>query len=212
MPSSKLESSASIFNKSSSAEDSSWEKVDTPVAAAERLSQTPPSSQESLLVLSAQDVSQVILNLPLDLLLENQASAFASFSSSRASTDDAVQAPPRASLTLPDFTTLVMPCHDSTVGTAVKIVSVPRADRPDGGLPGSNVLIDEASGRVVAICRSDELTGVRTAAGSTVATKLLVGKQGSSRKQLVVFGAGVQAFCGSIICVAMSRLDLLTSS
>jgi len=88
-----------------------------------------------------------------------------------------------------------MPSRASAVGgTACKIVSVPRSAEDTEGLPATTFVLDEESGKVVGVVNAGELTGVSTAAGSAVASRLVLG-EGEGRKKLVVFGAGVQAFC-----------------
>ncbi|KAL7410587.1 hypothetical protein BDY24DRAFT_399533 [Mrakia frigida] len=87
-----------------------------------------------------------------------------------------------------------MPSRASAVGgTACKIVSVPRSSADTDGLPATTFVLDEQSGKVVGVVNAAELTGVRTAAGSAVASRMLLEK-GEERTKLVVFGAGVQAF------------------
>jgi ornithine cyclodeaminase/alanine dehydrogenase-like protein (mu-crystallin family) len=67
-------------------------------------------------------------------------------------------------------------------GTACKIVSVPKEDSAEG-IPGANVVLNQESGRLEAVIASGELTGVRTAAGSAVASRLLLG-EGKERKKV----------------------------
>lgn len=62
-----------------------------------------------------------------------------------------------------------MPSRISSIGTAIKVVSVPSADAPlevrEQGLPGSTFVFDEESGRVNGVVNASKLTAVRNAAG-----------------------------------------------
>ncbi|GAA5958660.1 hypothetical protein JCM8115_000313 [Rhodotorula mucilaginosa] len=90
--------------------------------------------------------------------------------------------------------TLYMPSRLTTSeggATAVKVVAVPKPDCPVPGLPGTTLLMDEETGSVRAVVNSAELTGIRTATASALATKLLADP---TSQVLVVFGSGVQAY------------------
>ncbi|GAA5883911.1 hypothetical protein JCM3774_003049 [Rhodotorula dairenensis] len=92
--------------------------------------------------------------------------------------------------------TLYMPSRlataaDGAAATAVKVVAVPKPSCTVPGLPATTLLMDEATGALRAVVNSAQLTGIRTAAASALATKLLA-EPGS--QTLVIFGSGVQAY------------------
>ncbi|KWU47079.1 NAD(P)-binding protein [Rhodotorula sp. JG-1b] len=90
--------------------------------------------------------------------------------------------------------TLYMPSRLTTSeggATAVKVVAVPKPNCPVPGLPGTTLLMDEETGSVRAVVNSAELTGIRTATASALATKLLADP---ASQVLVIFGSGVQAY------------------
>jgi ornithine cyclodeaminase/alanine dehydrogenase-like protein (mu-crystallin family) len=90
-----------------------------------------------------------------------------------------------------------MPAAMAGLPPTCKIVSVPAPSAPAEiaarGLPGTTVVLDADSGEVAGLVNAGELTGVRTAAGSAVASRAILGK-GEGRSKIVVFGSGVQAF------------------
>ncbi|KAI6144407.1 NAD-binding protein [Pisolithus tinctorius] len=138
----------------------------------------------SLLVLSAQDVDTITAALPSAELEALMASVFR-----RLSSGSHYASPQRTSITMSHHTALFMPSRVEDVGTAIKVVSVPTSANDKRGLPASTILLDEESGRVEAIVNASALTALRTAAGSVLATRLLLSEPPSS---LVAFGAGKQ--------------------
>ncbi|KAH7099477.1 NAD(P)-binding protein [Auriculariales sp. MPI-PUGE-AT-0066] len=140
----------------------------------------------SLRVLKRTHVSEAISHLTLDDLLENQAAVFRSLS-----IGTNVQCPPRLTLALPNHTTLIMPGRILGTGSALKVVSVPRGGDAPPGLPAATAVIDEQTGRVRALINASELTALRTAAGSVLATRLLLGRE-AQPTHIVAFGSGAQ--------------------
>ncbi|ORX47438.1 NAD(P)-binding protein [Hesseltinella vesiculosa] len=144
-----------------------------------------------ILVISQADIDKL---LPQgDALVANQvidimASTFATYTSARATgnTHDA-QTPLRIGVTTNNHRVLFMPSRLNTT-TSIKIVSVPLGDSK-AGLPGSILVLNEATGAVEAIMNASGLTGVRTAAGSGVATRFYANPDA---KRLLVVGAGAQ--------------------
>ncbi|KIJ67162.1 hypothetical protein HYDPIDRAFT_107876 [Hydnomerulius pinastri MD-312] len=138
----------------------------------------------SLLVLSAQDVNAITSNLQPGELETLMASVFHRLSSG---SDHA--SPHRTSIRMSGHTTLFMPSRVQDLGTTIKVVSVPASSEDKRGLPASTLVLDEATGCVKAIVNASSLTALRTAAGSLLATRLLISKD---PKNLVAFGAGKQ--------------------
>ncbi|PBK74537.1 NAD(P)-binding protein [Armillaria solidipes] len=137
----------------------------------------------SLLILSASEVSQVTSTFSADDLRSLMADVFAIVSSS----SDPAYTPPRIGIPTERHQALFMPARLSDIGTAIKIVSVPREG--GGGLPASTLVLDKESGAVKAVINARELTALRNAAGSLLSTTL-VGK--TEARVLVAFGAGTQ--------------------
>lgn len=139
-----------------------------------------------MLILSHADVDALVASIPPDELTQLMADVFRCFSG-----DSGIQMPPRSSVQTNTHTTLFMPSRVDAHGTAVKVVSVPTRGGSNG-LAATTLVMDEASGGVKAVVNSRNLTAVRTAAGSLLATGLALGPNASPR-HLVVFGAGAQA-------------------
>ncbi|GAA5899342.1 hypothetical protein JCM5296_007539 [Sporobolomyces johnsonii] len=151
----------------------------------------------SLLVLSAADVESLTSSLSaasLCSMLGKTMSAIAHAPDARGAVPP-IQNPQRIATESERYRTLYMPSRLTTVqegpATAIKVVSVPKPSCSVPGLPATTLLIDEATGLTRAVVNAAELTGLRTAAASALATKLLADP--ASRK-LVVFGSGVQAY------------------
>ncbi|CAA7258856.1 unnamed protein product [Cyclocybe aegerita] len=167
---------------------------------------SPNVTDMSLLVLSASDVDALVSEFtPLDLQLL-MARVFAQFSRPRAGEEAEGKAgrgicmPPRLSVPMPKHTVLFMPARLGAVpgqsvdpqanfqGTAVKVVSVPKSGDPRG-LPGTTLVLDEATGAAKAVVNARKLTALRNAAGSLLSTSIV----GPSNPQtLVTLGAGKQ--------------------
>ncbi len=103
-----------------------------------------------------------------------------------------VLSPPRALLDVPDGSSLYcMPAH--ALGSRSICVKLARANRGDTSLPSILAtihLFDSKTGVQIAEIEAENLTAMRTAASSALATDVLARKEASS---LGVFGAGRQA-------------------
>lgn len=157
-----------------------------------------------LLVLSGDDVQHLVhTSLEPAEIIRCMARAFELVSGSEigegvTSEHDRVQQPPRLTTLSPSHTTLYMPCRvpepvttantSSPVHTAIKVVSAPRGDGA-GGIPGTTLVLDEATGVVRAVINSRALTALRNAGGSVLATQLLGPTEPT---HIVLFGAGLQ--------------------
>ena len=135
------------------------------------------------------DADKVRTLLPMSACIDSMASAMIAASSER------VTAPPRmiTPLQSADDLLLVMPGSSSELSTyGAKIISL-HPNNPANGHPaiqGYILLFDRQSGTPVALIDGAEITTLRTAAVSGLATKLLAREQASS---CGIFGTGVQA-------------------
>ncbi|KAK7681864.1 hypothetical protein QCA50_015212 [Cerrena zonata] len=149
----------------------------------------------STLILSANDVDRVVSKLSPDDLVNLMALVFSQLSSPTSSTSNNITQPQRIAIPMQNHTGLFMPSRISSIGTAIKVVSVPSASAPlevrEKGLPGSTFVFDEESGRVNGVVNASKLTAVRNAAGSLLATRLLLPTSKPPTK-LITFGAGAQ--------------------
>ncbi|PIL34380.1 hypothetical protein GSI_03155 [Ganoderma sinense ZZ0214-1] len=88
-----------------------------------------------------------------------------------------------------------MPSRVAPTGTTMKAVAVPTATAPqdvkERGLPASTIVVDERSGGVKAMVNARNLTALRNAAGSLLATRLLL-PSNPGPETIVAFGAGAQ--------------------
>ncbi|KAG8851340.1 hypothetical protein FRB96_009405 [Tulasnella sp. 330] len=157
----------------------------------------------STLILSAQDVDKLVKEISPKRLIDLMRTVFQTLSASHEQQsppstsplllETTIQTPHRASIETPKHTTLFMPSRMSSQGTAIKIVSVPKAGGGDG-LPATTVVIDEATGGIKAIVNARNLTAQRNAAGSLLATSMFIPKYNLIQEPmtLVCFGAGAQ--------------------
>jgi len=138
------------------------------------------------LLLTRGDLSRL---LDYDAVIEAVSVAFAAYSSGRTQTPLRVGVEPPGT----NGVLLAMPCAVlEPPALGAKLVSVFR-DNPSRGLPTVTslyVLSDYASGAPLAVMDGGYLTGIRTAAGSAVATRALAREDA---RTLGVFGTGVQA-------------------
>jgi ornithine cyclodeaminase len=138
------------------------------------------------LLLTRGDLSRL---LDFESVIEAVSGAFAAYSAGQTQTPLRVGVEPPGS----DGVLLAMPCAVAAPpALGAKIVSVFRGN-PARGLPTVTsiyVLSDYATGEPLALMDGGHLTGIRTAAGSAVATRLLARPDAHS---LGVFGTGVQA-------------------
>jgi ornithine cyclodeaminase/alanine dehydrogenase-like protein (mu-crystallin family) len=141
-----------------------------------------------MLILNAEDIRQA---LPMRAAIEAMKEAFAALSSGRA------EVPLRARLPVKphEGTSLFMPAYlqsDQGESLAIKIVSIFPKNIIQG-LPmihAAVVVLDAATGRVLAVLEGGTLTAIRTGAGCGAATDLLARPDSSVA---AIFGAGVQA-------------------
>jgi ornithine cyclodeaminase/alanine dehydrogenase-like protein (mu-crystallin family) len=132
-----------------------------------------------LLVLSGTDVDNIIQEITPSQLIALMARVFTDLASSQSSNKLAgtVTIPHRNVIASLNHRILFMPSRLASVGTAVKIVSVPTATAPAGikerGLPASTAVLDEQTGEVVAIVNARKLTALRNAASARVIFSLL---------------------------------------
>ncbi|KAH9840822.1 NAD(P)-binding protein [Rhodofomes roseus] len=151
----------------------------------------------SLLVVSAKDVAKIAATFEPQELTDLMAQVFHSLSKAEKSPGEAsgIHQPHRISVPVTNHTGLFMPSRIEPFGTAIKVVSVPTSTAPplvkEAGLPGTTLVLDETSGAVKAVVNARQLTALRNAAGSLLATRLLSIPDAKPRK-LVAFGAGAQ--------------------
>ncbi|GBE85831.1 Ketimine reductase mu-crystallin [Sparassis crispa] len=149
----------------------------------------------SLLVLSASDVARVTSRFHPDDLVDLMAQVFHSLSQSHKWTSSGISQPHRVALPMENHTSLFMPSRMASVGTTIKVVSVPTSAAPQAvkerGLPASTLVLDENSGRVKAIVNAGRLTALRNASGSLLSARLL-NSPASPPQVLLTVGAGAQ--------------------
>lgn len=116
-----------------------------------------------VLILSSNDVDNVVASMSPQHLLDLMATVFSQLSSK--DSVEAVDCPHRTKISMPEHTALFMPGRVPAMGTAIKIVSVP-STRSDG-LPATNIVLDEETGTVSAMMNATRLTALRTAAGAS---------------------------------------------
>ncbi|KAH9933979.1 NAD(P)-binding protein [Epithele typhae] len=147
----------------------------------------------SLLVLSAPDVLRVTQSFKPPELVALMAAVFARLSAP--TPDPGLAQPHRTVLALAHHTALFMPARVSGAGTTLKVVSVPSPDAPEDvrarGLPASTLVLDERTGAVKAVVNARLLTALRNAAGSLLATQLLLPTD-AAPTNIVAVGAGAQ--------------------
>ncbi|OCF32119.1 hypothetical protein I316_06275 [Kwoniella heveanensis BCC8398] len=144
-----------------------------------------------LTILTARDVESVVNDADLAVVLESQAKVFVAYSSqgSSPSNASAIQAPLRLSINTAQATTLYMPARVDGLGTACKIVTLPKGGSVDG-LPTTTIVQDD-DGVVRAVINARSLTALRNASGSAL---FLENTQTATKpKNLVIFGSGTQA-------------------
>src|SRR5262245_24436771 len=102
--------------------------------------------------------------------------------------------PLRHSMKLPDITGLMgmMPSYSEEIGMmAIKVISIYPLNRRDGypSHQGSVLLFEAAHGQLLCILDAREITKIRTAAVSALATRLLAKENAGT---LAIFGSGEQ--------------------
>ncbi|KAF8906994.1 hypothetical protein CPB84DRAFT_1813635 [Gymnopilus junonius] len=146
----------------------------------------------SLLVLSAPDVDAIVSTLSPEDLQLLMAKVF--FRLSNPLWNTSISMPPRIVFPTANHTALFMPARIGPPSltklgdTAIKVVCVPKNADPRG-LPGTTLVLDEATGGIRAVVNARKLTALRNAAASLLSTSLV----GPSNPLTVVsFGAGQQ--------------------
>ncbi|KAI0755682.1 NAD(P)-binding protein [Fomes fomentarius] len=146
----------------------------------------------SLLVLSAPDTLKVTTRFSPDQLVNLMAGVFSRVSQSDPS---GIVQPHRTTVSSSNFAALFMPSRLAAAGTTMKVVSLPSASAPldvkARGLPASTIVLDERDGHVKAIVNARLLTALRNAAGSLLATRLLLPAD-TPPTSIVAVGAGAQ--------------------
>ncbi|KAG1135667.1 hypothetical protein G6F37_012644 [Rhizopus arrhizus] len=114
---------------------------------------------------------------------------FQKFTASQSNGEQAlkIESPHRIGVKMDSHQALFMPSRLGET-TSIKIVSVPTKDGK-GGLPATILVLNQYTGSVEAVLNAADLTAVRTAAGSGLATRYYADP---NAKNLVVFGAGAQ--------------------
>ncbi|KAM5540090.1 hypothetical protein V8D89_006230 [Ganoderma adspersum] len=145
----------------------------------------------SLRILSASDVTKVTPRFSPDELVDLMADVFSRLSRS----DLGIVQPARTTVPSANHACLFMPSRVASVGTTMKVVAVPTATAPqdikERGLPASTIVVDERTGGVKAMVNARKLTALRNAAGSLLATRLLLPVE-RVPENIVAFGAGAQ--------------------
>ena len=160
-------------------------------------------------VLSKIEVAQIVSRLTISELVENQAAVFRAVSST-STPELQIQCPPRLTLSLPVHSTLIMPARVTGTGAALKVVSVPTGSDAPPGLPASTMVFDERSGALRGVVNATNLTPVRNAAGSLLATRLLLGADATPQR-VVALGSGAQIRAHlDILVQAYSSINRLT--
>lgn len=116
----------------------------------------------SLLVLTAEDVAKASASLSSDELIAMMGDVFLLVHTGTGST-----LPQRIGISSSTHNTLFMPARIDRLGTAIKVVSVP-TQKSGLGLPGTTLVLDEATGAARAVVNAGSLTAVRNAAGTIV--------------------------------------------
>ncbi|GAA6001495.1 uncharacterized protein JCM10292_006281 [Rhodotorula paludigena] len=147
----------------------------------------------SVLVLSGADVSKLTASVSAQAVCAVLGKAMSAISNHQSS-DPAIQNPQRIATDSDYYKNLYMPSRLTTSEgstTAIKIVGVPKPACPIPGLPATTLVFDESTGLTRAVVNAAELTGIRTAAASALASKILAD---ASAGNLLVFGSGTQAY------------------
>lgn len=164
---------------------------------------TSTKAAGGLLVLSNKAVERCLTKMSAQKICDGQARVFRALSAQRrqgsgiktTDSDDAtvIDNPQRLVVGMPNHVGLFMPARFGET-TTCKIVGVPSTSAAPPGLPGSTVIMDPLTGKVKALIDASNLTALRTAAGSMLATMLYRPLTSSQNLRLVVFGGGRQAY------------------
>ncbi|KDN51419.1 NAD(P)-binding protein [Tilletiaria anomala UBC 951] len=164
----------------------------------------------SVTVYSKSQVDAVLLQLSRQpsTLLGNQAEVFYQVSAAAKQPDLAqcMQIPQRLAINAPNHHMLFMPARALDT-TAIKIVSVPKDGIP-GGIPGTTLLFDDETGVLKAVMDASSLTAARTAAGSALATALVLPPGTSTVSGIAVYGSGAQAYWHALLLTSLYERTL----
>lgn len=154
----------------------------------------------ALLIISQAEVTQL---LPMDKCIALMRDAFASFSRGEAIL------PLRPVMKLPDERGVLamMPAYVASNQTlAVKVITVfpKNLETPFDSHQGAVLLFDEKDGRLIALMDAGEITSIRTAAASAVATDLLAR---TDAHDLAILGSGVEARTHLEAMIAVRRIS-----
>jgi len=118
-----------------------------------------------------------------------------------------VIAPARSHFNVPGSVFLTMPCFDSSIpALGMKLVSIGRRTRQTEHVQADFVLFHPEDRRMLAVIEANYLTDLRTAAVSTIATKLLAR---SNSRSLGVFGTGRQAEAHIVVLARLLNFQIV---
>lgn len=139
----------------------------------------------SITILTASDIDKLLADpSTLEHAIASQRDILIAFSASTSDKKDAqpqaIQIPPRITVTSDDVTALCMPSRvkvlernddEQGTGIGVKLVCVPHS--ADTGLPATTTLFDARTGRLRAVVNSRNLTALRNACGKSLIQTIL---------------------------------------
>ncbi|KAG1448453.1 hypothetical protein G6F46_008957 [Rhizopus delemar] len=146
----------------------------------------------NVLILSQENIQRLLLKDNVNVfnqIINLMEDTFQKFTASQSNGEQAlkIESPHRIGVKMDSHQALFMPSRLGET-TSIKIVSVPTKDGK-GGLPATILVLNQYTGSVEAVLNAADLTAVRTAAGSGLATRYYADP---NAKNLVVFGAGAQ--------------------
>ncbi|KAG1047962.1 hypothetical protein G6F43_009621 [Rhizopus delemar] len=146
----------------------------------------------NVLILSQENIQRLLLKDNVNVfnqIINLMEDTFQKFTASQSNGEQAlkIESPHRIGVKMDSHQALFMPSRLGET-TSIKIVSVPTKDGK-GGLPATILVLNQHTGSVEAVLNAADLTAVRTAAGSGLATRYYADP---NAKNLVVFGAGAQ--------------------
>ncbi|GJJ15544.1 hypothetical protein Clacol_009822 [Clathrus columnatus] len=153
-----------------------------------------------LYILSALDVWDVSSQLDVNVVLDSVFEGLRAISATSIP-DGTVVMPHRTKVESAKHTTLFMPSRLKE-RTIIKVVSIPKSSGSEEGLPATTLVMDERSGGVDVVVNARSLTALRTAAGSAIATKLVLDGGKTRPSHLVLFGAGAQIHAHAGLLIA----------
>lgn len=146
----------------------------------------------NVLILSQENIQRLLLKDNVNVfnqIINLMEDTFQKFTASQSNGEQVlkIESPHRIGVKMDSHQALFMPSRLGET-TSIKIVSVPTKDGK-GGLPATILVLNQYTGSVEAVLNAADLTAVRTAAGSGLATRYYADP---NAKNLVVFGAGAQ--------------------